>query len=104
MADYYCTGQMSLFDIPAEEKNPGEWVTEYGTEMTFDDIRNSIGQLIVIDLSTQSHEWYKVVRVEDIVCNRLVYYDGQNQRGIISEVYFKPMYTGYRPARAFRLR
>lgn len=95
---YECEGQMSIFDLlaPQTEKKykPGEWVdkSELGMEISFDEIVNMIGQLIILDKSTVSHEWFKVVKVEQIVINegqrRLVYYDGERQRGLINEVYF----------------
>lgn len=67
-----------------------------------------IDQLIVMDMSTESHEWYKVVMVERIVMvenntqRRLVYYDGAKQRGLVNEIYFDE--TMLFPARAYRLK
>lgn len=67
-----------------------------------------IGKMIVMDKSTASHEWYKVVLVEKIVMvenntqRRLVYYDGVKQRGLVNEMYFKENIP--HPARAYRLK
>lgn len=74
---------------------PGTWVEEdmLGNELTFDEITNMVGEIIIIDQSTESHAWYKAARVERIAIDengdrRLVYFDGTKQRGIISEMYF----------------
>lgn len=96
---YECEGQLSIFDLlaPQQDKKtykPGEWVdkSELGEEITFDEIANMIGELIILDKSTVSHEWFKVVQIEQIVKHegqrRLVYYDGGHQRGFINEMYF----------------
>lgn len=61
-----------------------------------------------MDMSTVSHEWYKVVMVERIVMvenntqRRLVYYDGVKQRGMVNEMYFDE--TMQFPSRAYRLK
>lgn len=89
---------------------PGDWVEKemLGSELTFDEITQMIDQLIVMDKSTASHEWYKVVLVEKIVMvenntqRRLVYYDGVKQRGLVNEIYFNENMTY--PARAYRLK
>ena len=92
-------------DFWAEVQQPGDWVSYHGRELTFDEITQRVGQLIVWDMSTQSHEWFKVVRVEKIVfCDghrRVVFYDGGKQRGYCSEIYFNPTTT--HPARAYLL-
>ena len=90
--------------------NPGDWVEKemLGSELTFDEITQMIGELIVMDKSTVSHEWYKVVLVEQIVMvenntqRRLVYYDGVKQRGLVNEMYFNENIPF--PARAYRLK
>lgn len=90
--DDYCT----LGDKWIPNVKPGDWVEKemLGAELTFDEITQLIGKLIILDKSTQSHEWYKVVMVEEIVIvegnqRRLVYYDGVKQRGLINEMWFK---------------
>lgn len=93
------TGQMSLFDFIIPQVKPGEWLQEsqLGKEITFDEIARSVGKVIAIDKSTQSHAWYKAVLVEKILerdeydgrYRRLIYYDGMKQRGYISEMYFQ---------------
>lgn len=73
---------------------PGDWVEEdmLGEKMNFDDIVRLVGKMIIMDRSTESHAWYKVVLVEKIVMNgdqrRLVYYDGERHRGLVNEMYF----------------
>ena len=74
---------------------PGTWAEEdmLGDELTFDEITNMVGEIIIIDQSTESRAWYKAARVERIAIDengdrRLVYFDGTKQRGIISEMYF----------------
>lgn len=103
-------GQISIFDILQEKEPPkaGTWIESdmLGEQMTFDEIAESIGKLIVMDLSTVSHAWYKVVLVEKIIeyegTRRLIYYDGVKQRGYVSEIYFDESMTY--PARAYRLK
>jgi hypothetical protein len=108
-----CEGQLSIMDfiVPTEKEfEPGDWIeTEnVGEQLTFDEITQMIGQLIVMDKSTASHAWYKVVMVEQIVMvanntmRRLVYYDGVKQRGLVNEMYFNESMQF--PARAYRLK
>lgn len=77
-----------------------------GEKLTFDEIVDSVGKLIVMDKSTVSHAWYEVVMVEKIVpCDgqrRLVYFDGTKHRGFVNEMYFDESITY--PARAYRLK
>ena len=91
--------QMNIFDFIEAPVQPGEWLQEsrLGEEITFDEIAQSVGKVIAIDKSTQSHAWYKAVLVEKILerdeydgrYRRLIYYDGAKQRGYISEMYFQ---------------
>lgn len=91
--------QMNIFDFIEPPVKPGEWLqkSQLGEEMTFDEIAQSVGKVIAIDKSTQSHAWYKAVLVEKIlerdeydgIYRRLIYYDGVKQRGVISEMYFQ---------------
>lgn len=108
-----CEGQLSIMDfiVPTEKEfEPGDWIeTEnVGEQLIFDEITQMIGQLIVMDKSTASHAWYKVVMVEQIVMvenntmRRLVYYDGVKQRGLVNEMYFNESMQF--PARAYRLK
>lgn len=90
--------QLSVFDVMKQVKTTsfkaGEWVEEdvLGKELTFDEIAKRVGKLIIIDKSTVSHAWYKVVKVEKIIPyegkRRLVYYDGDRQRGLVNECFF----------------
>lgn len=81
--------QIGFFDNMLE---PGTWVETHGAELTFDEIAARAGGLIVMDKSTQSHEWFQVVLVERIIyyegTRRLVYSDGGRQRGYVDERYF----------------
>ena len=104
--DDYCV----LGDKWIPRVKPGDWIEKenIGEQLTFDEITQMIGDLIVMDKSTVSHEWYKVVLVEKIVMvenntqRRLVYYDGAKQRGLVNEMYFNEN-TSF-PERAYRLR
>lgn len=116
LGNHECDGQMSLKDLmdliaPTEKEfKPGDWieVENVGEQLTFGEITRMIGQLIVMDMSTASHAWYKVVVVERIVMvenntqRRLVYYDGAKQRGMVNEMYFDESIQF--PARAYRLK
>ena len=100
-------GQYTLFDTIADgaELVPGTWVTEHGPELTFDEIARRVNQIIIMDMSTESHAWYKAVLVERIADTpdgrRLIYYDGQKQRGLVSEFWF---HADHRPARAYEIK
>ncbi|MGN1417507.1 MAG: DNA-directed RNA polymerase subunit alpha C-terminal domain-containing protein [Oscillospiraceae bacterium] len=87
----------------------GSWVEKdmLGDELTFEEITNMVGELIVMDMSTESHEWYKVERVEAIIDGddgkrHLRIYDGSKQRGMVNEIFFDK--DGHRPERAWRLK
>ena len=109
MGDYE---QLNIFSFLQEQCKtfaPGDWVEKdvLGKQLTFDEIMKEIGNLIILERSTESHEWYKVVRVEKIVLvdegkqRRLVYYDGVRQRGMINEMYFNE--NRRFPERAYRI-
>lgn len=99
---FYLQSQRKIF-------NPGDWVEKdvLGKKLTFDEIAQEVGNLIIMDKSTESHEWYKVVRVEKIVLvdggkqRRLVYYDGARQHGFVNEMYFNENMRF--PARAYKI-
>lgn len=104
--DDYCI----LGDKKIPKVKPGDWIEaeNVGEKLTFDEITQMIDQLIVMDKSTESRAWYKVVMVERIVMvenntqRRLVYHDGGKQRGMVNEMYFDE--TMRFPARAYRLK
>ena len=85
--------QTSLFDGEIE---PGTYVEEYGKRLSFDDLTHMIGQIVIIDRSTQSHVWHMAVRVLKIVDTtdgrRLLYSDrpnkGRKDYCSVSEIYF----------------
>ena len=92
------SGQISIFDFtPSKQEKiklkPGDYVERHGRQLTFDEIASMIGELIVMNKSTCSHDWFEVVMVEKIVehegSRRLIYYDGSHQRGYVNEIYFK---------------
>ncbi len=102
--------QLDIFSFLPEEKifKPGDYVEKdvVGKQLTFDEIASEVGNLIIMDKSTHSHEWYEIVRVERIVTGegshrRLVYYDGTRQNGLVDEMYFdeKRVY----PAKAYKI-
>lgn len=108
-----CEGQLSLMDLlapTADEFKPGDLIEaeNVGEQLTFDQITQMVNQLIVMDMSTESHEWYKVVMVEKIVMvenntvRRLVYYDGTRARGLVNETFFNEL--EYIRARAYKLK
>lgn len=103
--------QMDIFSFiePNRTFKAGEYIDKQyiGRQITFDEITQRVGQLIVLDRSTQNHEWFMVALVEQIAIvegnqRRLVYYDGKKQRGLINEMYFEPSYPY--PQKAFELK
>ena len=88
-------GQMSLFDTD-EQFKVGEYVVKHGRRLTFDEIAGMVGRKIIMDQSTSSHEWLEIVLVEKIIwndqenCRRLIYFDGDRQRGLVNEDCFSP--------------
>ncbi len=88
---------------------PGSLVEEniLGDELTFDEIAEMVGEIIILDRSTESRNWYKAVKVEDVFVSNddhrhLRYYDGAKQRGIIDEMYFSKSQRN--PQRAWRVK
>ena len=88
---------------------PGSLVEEniLGDELTFDEIAEMVGEIIILDRSTESRNWYKAVKVEDVFVSNddhrhLRYYDGAKQRGIIDEMYFSKSQRS--PQRAWRVK
>lgn len=104
--------QMDIFSFLEPQKQaykPGDWVgkEDLGKKLTFDEIAKEAGNLIVMDKSTESHEWYKVVLAEKIAAGDngrriLVYYEGCKQRGLVDEMWFNESLRF--PARAYRLK
>lgn len=88
---------------------PGSLVEEniLGDELTFDEIAEMVGEIIILDRSTESRNWYKAVKVEDVFVSNddhrhLRYYDGAKQRGVIDEMYFDKSQRS--PQRAWRVK
>lgn len=103
--------QLDIFSfLPIQQKvfKPGEWVEKavVGKRLTFDEIVQEAGNLIIMELSTVSHEWFQVVRVERIVLveegkqRRLVYFDGTRQK-LVNEAYFRE--DSCSPSRAYKI-
>ena len=98
--------QISLFD---GEQRPGTYVKTHGRQLGFEEITHRVGQVIIYDKSTESHDWFEAVRVERIYTDpetgerRLIYFDGTKQRGLVDERYFRPDYPGRFPARAWEV-
>ena len=106
MKDGLIQEQISLFE---NDLIPGQWVETHGKQLTFDEITSRVGEVIIYEKSTESHEWFQAVRVEKIVIDlntgerRLIFFDGRKQRGLVDERYFRPDYSGRFPARAFEV-
>lgn len=88
---------------------PGSFVEEniLGDELTFDEIAEMVGEIIILDRSTESRNWYKAVKVDDVFVSNddhrhLRYFDGAKQRGIINEMYFDKSQRS--PQRAWRVK
>ncbi len=101
---------MSILDFICNnfKHKAGDYVEndQLGQELTFDDITHEVGNLIVVDWSTESHAWYKIVMVEKIHVyedgtRRLIFYDGKRQRGLVDERYFDKSLR--HPFKAWRL-
>lgn len=100
--------QINIFGY-LQAHNPGDWIEKdaLGPQLSFEEITKEVGNLIVIDQSTSSHEWYKVVLVEEIITiegnqRRLIYYDEKKQRGLINEMYFDE--SMIHPQKAWKLK
>lgn len=76
---------MSLFDMP---KTIGRYVTDHGAVICHIMRPAYIGREVVIDVSTQSHEWYQVGILENYIPYegrwRAIVYTGKPQRSLIT--------------------
>lgn len=84
--------QLDIFAYIERPHMAGDWVEAdvLGEELTFDEIAERVGSLIIMDKSTESHKWYQVVHVEWIEQTadgrRLVYCAGKAGRyGYVDE-------------------
>lgn len=94
---------MSIFDwIPTLQPEPevGEYVESHGANICHIMRPSYIGKKVVFDCSTESHKWYKVGILEQIIrdhyyqwngsdyekrpCDRVVIYTGKKERSRIS--------------------
>lgn len=48
-----------LLGIPA----PGEIVEQHGRRLSFDEAAARIDEIIILNISTENHEWFRAVRV-----------------------------------------
>lgn len=88
-------GQLTIFDCFADlfkkrEPEAGEWVEKHGAVIAHIMMPAYIGQKVIMDKSTESHEWYQCGVLEDYFylewdkCWRAVVYDGRKQRNLIN--------------------
>lgn len=52
-----------LLGVPAA----GEIVERHGRRMSFDEAAARIGEIIILNISTESHEWFRAIRVLKMV-------------------------------------
>ena len=81
--------QMSIFDcFPELCVKPGDFVETHGPVISHCMRPAYIGKLVVRDISTQSHKWYQVGRLEDYIPYegrwRSIIYHGQKQRALVT--------------------
>ena len=84
--------QMSLFD---GELEPGTYVETHGALLSFEELTHMVGQVVILDCSTQSHAWYKAVRILELRVDsdgtrNLLLFDGGRQLGRVNELWFAP--------------
>ena len=82
-------GQMSIFDcFPDLCLKPGDYVKKHGAVICHVMRPAFIGKLVVIDRSTEHHEWWQVGRLEDYIPYegrwRSIVYTGKPQRSLIT--------------------
>lgn len=81
--------QMSLFD---EIIIPGQYVKTHGEIIPFEKLENMIGKEIILDHSTESCQWFKVIRLVNTFITadgiNYVFYDGKSQKGSICEFFY----------------
>ena len=113
-------GQMTLFDFMPKQLSPGEIVETHGRELTFQEAYGRVGEMLILDVSTQNHEWFKAVFIEeskdipDIYndCGnllqhgyrRIIAFDGARQRCLLSDYFFTSEgYKGPSPIRLYEI-
>ena len=84
--------QMSLFD---GELEPGTYVETHGAQLSFEELTHMVGKIVILDRSTQSHAWYKAVRILEVRADsegtrNLLFFDGGKQLGRVNERWFAP--------------
>lgn len=83
--------QMSLFDfMPTMMVEPevGEYVDKCGAVIPHIMRKGYIGSKVLVDKSTQSHDWFQVGILEDVIehdgRDRSIVYTGKKQRELIT--------------------
>lgn len=87
-------GQISIFDwMPTAQREPeiGEWLEYPGAIIPHIMRPSYIGKKVLINLSTQSHEWYKCGILEDYIRlddghYRSIVYTGERQRSLVTHL------------------
>ena len=98
--------QISIFDSELPE---GTVVETHGRELSFDEAARRVGEILILDKSTESSEWFMAVRLEKTITRastgtrRLICFDGTRHRQLLDEFYFRPQYTGRFPIRIFEV-
>lgn len=92
------SGQLTFDDLLGVP-TPGEIVERHGRRLTFAEAAAKIGEIVILNISTENHEWFRAVRVlrtvttpdgeQRIICER--------DKGLcyLGERYFR-MKNGYR--------
>lgn len=85
LKNYSCEGQISIFDYidntkaeKQEQISVGEWIANHGQRVKFKDIE--INKSYVVDYSTCSNRYYKVILVKNKTDDAIMYVD--NEKGI----------------------
>lgn len=100
------TDQISIFDSELPE---GTVAKTHGRELSFDEAAKRIGDIIILDKSTEHNEWFMAVRLEKAITRastgtrRLICFDGTRHRQLLDEFYFRPNYSGRFPIRVFEV-
>ena len=96
--------QLTLFDWQPEqiktELKLGTFIDDMnhvGRAFTIDDCKNNIGTIVLLDSSTESHQWFRVVKIINLCRtddgNRVVCDDGKRGNPcLVDEIFFPEIY------------
>ena len=66
----------------------GDWVDDYyrGRELLWEELSAYVGKLVICDYSTESHPWYKVVKITKVIdsadgLGSVIFDDGSRRNG-----------------------